>query len=69
MSMSSCTSCAAVGNTSGARPGSVQQAAAIVVQKKAMQMDQNAAAQLIAALPAPPLATSGGVGTQVNTYA
>ena len=64
----SCTSCATVGNTSQARPGSVQQAASISVQKKAMQLDQSTAAQLIAALPNPPLATSGGVGTQVNTF-
>lgn len=69
MSLSSCTSCATIGQTASARPGSVQQAASIMVQKKAMQADQNSAAQLIAALPNPPLATSGGVGTQVNTYA
>jgi hypothetical protein len=47
----------------------VQGAAALLVQKRAMQQDQASAAQLIEALPQPALATSGGVGMTVNTYA
>jgi len=38
--------------------------------KKALDQDASTAAQLIAALPAPPpLATGGSVGTRVNTLA
>ena len=60
----------ALANTaSAATPGSVQGAAAISVLKKSLDAQQNAAAQLIAALPQPALAAAGGVGSQVNTYA
>ncbi len=58
-----------VNNASAASPGSVQGAAAVSVLKQSMRAQENAAAQLIAALPQPALATTGGVGTQVNTYA
>ena len=60
---------ALVNNASAAASGSVQASAALSVLKKSMEAQQNAAAQLIAALPQPALATSGGVGTRVNTYA
>ena len=68
MSIGSCTSCAASA-ASSAQLDTVQGAAALLVQKRAMQQDQSSAAQLIEALPQPALATSGGVGTTVNTYA
>lgn len=60
---------ALVNTASAATPGTVQGSAALSVLKKSMEAQQNAAAQLIAALPQPALATSGGVGTLVNTYA
>lgn len=45
------------------------QAVQVHVLRKAMDMQENAAATLLQALPQPPLATSGTLGTQVNTYA
>jgi len=60
---------ATVANASSADLGSVQGAASISVLKKAIDMQASSAVQLIEALPQPPLATSGTVGTQVNTYA
>jgi len=39
------------------------------VLKKSMDIQETAAATLLAALPQPPLATEGALGTQVNTYA
>ena len=42
----------------------------VAVLKKSMDMQENAAAQLLQALPQPQqLAASGTLGTQVNTYA
>ncbi|AVS74741.1 YjfB family protein [Paracidovorax cattleyae] len=43
----------------------------ITVLKKAMDIQKSSAAQLLEALPQPQpqLATSGSLGTQVNTYA
>lgn len=60
---------AAVSNASSADLGSVQGAAAVVVLKKALQAQASSAAQLIQALPQPALASSGTLGTRVNTYA
>jgi Putative motility protein len=60
---------AAVSNASSANLDSVQGQAAMSMLKKSLNMQANSAAQLIQALPQPALATSGGVGTQVNTYA
>lgn len=60
---------AAVSNASNAEPGSVQGTAAVAVLKKALQAQASSAAQLIQALPQPALATSGTLGTRVNTYA
>jgi hypothetical protein len=57
---------------SAAPPGTVQGAAAIAVLKQGMDLQAASAAQLIAALPqpaAPALATSGALGTQIDTYA
>jgi hypothetical protein len=41
----------------------------VVVLKKALDIQAVAAATLLDALPQPALATSGTLGTQVNTYA
>ncbi|BFO56133.1 MULTISPECIES: YjfB family protein [Comamonadaceae] len=41
----------------------------MTVLKKAMDIQKSSAAQLLEALPQPQLATSGSLGTQVNTYA
>lgn len=60
---------ASLANASAADPGTVQGVAALSVLKKAMNLQASSAAQLIQALPQPPLATTGAVGTQVNTYA
>lgn len=60
---------ATVANASSANSGTVQGAAAVLVLKKSMDQQASAAAQLIAALPQPALATSGSLGTQVNTFA
>ena len=60
---------ATVANASSADLGTVQGAASITVLKKALDAQASTAAQLIEALPQPALATSGTVGTQLNTYA
>ncbi|CAM3446926.1 YjfB family protein [Paracidovorax anthurii] len=41
----------------------------ITVLKKAIDIQKTSAAQLLEALPQPQLATSGSLGTQVNTFA
>ncbi|MCE1249370.1 MAG: YjfB family protein [Comamonadaceae bacterium] len=41
----------------------------VAVLKKSMDMQKNTAATLLQALPQPPLASSGTLGTQVNTFA
>ena len=41
----------------------------ITVLKKALDVQASAAATLLQALPRPALATSGTLGTQVNTFA
>jgi hypothetical protein len=60
---------AAVSNASSANLDSVQGQAAMAILKKAITTQGNLAVELIQALPQPALATSGGVGTQLNTYA
>lgn len=59
----------AVAAASSAGPGTVQGSAALPVLKKAIHSQAEEAAQLVEALPQPALATSGSVGTQVNSYA
>ncbi|HNW63114.1 MAG TPA: putative motility protein [Piscinibacter sp.] len=59
----------AVAGASAATPGSVQAAASVLVLKKALDMQSSSATQLMASLPQPALATSGTLGTQVNTFA
>ena len=56
-------------NASAADLGTVQGTAAVSVLKKALNLQASSAAQLIQALPQPALASSGAVGTRVNTYA
>jgi hypothetical protein len=41
----------------------------VLVLKKALDAQANNAAQLIQSLPQPQLATSGSLGTQVNSFA
>lgn len=41
----------------------------IRVLKKALDIQASSAATLLQALPQPPLASSGALGTQVNTFA
>ena len=63
---------ATVSNASNADASTVQGQASIQMLKKSMDLQAQAAAQLISALPQqqqPPLATSGSVGTKVNTFA
>ena len=54
---------------SSADPGSVAGAASLLLLKKAIDLQASTSAQLLQALPQPALATSGSVGTQVNTLA
>ena len=60
---------ATVNNASNADLGTVQGAASISVLKKALDVQASSALQLIQALPQATLASSGSLGTQVNTYA
>ena len=60
---------ATVANASSADLGTVQGQAALSVLKKALDMQASSAALMLQALPQPALATSGTLGTQVNTYA
>jgi len=58
-----------VSNASAANPATPQGVAAVVVLRKALDLEASAVARLIESLPQPPLATSGPLGTQLNTYA
>ena len=60
---------ATVANASAADAGTVQGAASIAVLKRSMDAQASSAAQLIAALPQPALATTGTLGTRVNSFA
>jgi hypothetical protein len=62
-------SCSTVNNASAGDTSTVQGQAALSVMKKAMNQQAASTAQLLASLPQPALATSGGVGTQINTFA
>lgn len=59
----------AIANASNADLSSVRGSASVLVLRKALDAQASTAAQLIQALPQAPLATSGSLGTQVNTYA
>ena len=62
-------SSATLTNASSANLATVQGSASLSVLKKTLDQEASTATQLIAALPKPALATSGSVGTTVNTYA
>jgi hypothetical protein len=66
--VSSATS-AAVTNVSDSKPNTVRGAAAVSVLKTALNSQASSAAQLIQSVQQPALATSGALGTQLNTYA
>jgi hypothetical protein len=60
----------AVQVASAGAQGATGDAVNILVLKKALDMQANAALTLLQTLPsAPPLATSGNMGTRVNTFA
>ena len=60
---------AIVTNASSADLSTVRGAASVSVMKKALDAQAAGVAQLIASLPQTALATSGTVGTKVNTFA
>ena len=61
---------AAVGNASSSTPGTVGNAAGMMVLRKALDTQAAGAAALISALPQPPtLATEGHLGRNINAYA
>jgi Putative motility protein len=60
---------ATVTNASSADLSTIKGTASVSVLKKALDAQAAGAAQLIASLPQPALATSGTVGTKVNTFA
>lgn len=61
---------AAVSNASNSTPGTVGNAASLLVLRKAMDAQEAGAAALLAALPQQPaLATEGHLGRNLNTYA
>jgi hypothetical protein len=61
---------AAVSSASSSTPGSVGEAAGLMVLRKALDTQAAGAVALIAALPQQPaLATEGNLGRNVNTYA
>ncbi|WP_128003488.1 putative motility protein [Piscinibacter defluvii] len=60
---------AAVNAASNANLASVQGTASVLVLKKALDTQVAGAVQLVQSLPQPALATSGALGTRVNTYA
>ncbi|MDH0867128.1 putative motility protein [Mitsuaria sp. GD03876] len=60
---------AAVSSASNSTPGSVGNAASMLVLRKALDVQQAGAAALLEALPQPALATEGNLGRNLNTYA
>ncbi len=59
----------AVQSTANAVASKTGDAVNILMLKKALNVQAQGAAALLQALPQPPLATSGPVGTKVNTFA
>jgi hypothetical protein len=66
MNISSST---AVQAATAAAQSSTSDAVNMLVLKKALNQQASSAMQLLQALPQPPLATQGAVGTKVNTFA
>ena len=62
-------SAAIVSTAQGLQQTQLQQAVSTAVLKSALNIQAASAAALIQALPQPQLATSGSLGTLVNTYA
>jgi hypothetical protein len=60
---------AAVSGASNGQPGEVGTEASLLVLRKALDAQAMGAAQLIAALPQPALATTGHLGRNLNAYA
>lgn len=61
---------AAVSSASSSTPGTVGNAASLLVLRKALDAQESGAAALLAALPQQPaLATEGNLGRNLNTYA
>jgi len=61
---------AAVSQASNSTPGTVANAAGLLVLRKALDAQSSTAAALLSALPqAPALATEGNLGRHVDTYA
>ncbi|MDC8771054.1 putative motility protein [Roseateles albus] len=64
---------ALVNNAGSASPGSVQGSAQMMVLKKAINLQAQGVMDLLGSLPPTPaqpaLATSGSLGTRLNTYA
>lgn len=59
-----------VNSASNGTPGTVGQAAGLMVLRKALDVQAAGAASLLAALPQPQaLATEGSLGRHLNTYA
>lgn len=59
----------AVQAATSAAQGATSDAVNMLVLKKALNMQSASAMTLLQAIPQPPLATQGSVGTQVNTFA
>ena len=59
----------AVQSATAAAQGATSDDVNMLVLKKAMNIQASSAMALLQALPQPPLATQGSVGTKVNTYA
>lgn len=58
-----------VQSVSAAKQAQTADAVDVLVLKKALDVQASSAAALLHALPQPPLATQGALGTQVNTFA
>lgn len=63
------SSSSAVQTATAAAQASNSDAVNMLVLKKALNQQASSAMQLLQALPQPPLATQGAVGTKVNTFA
>jgi hypothetical protein len=59
----------AVQAATSAAQSSTSDAVNMLVLKKALNMQSESAMTLLQAIPQPPLATQGSVGTKVNTFA
>ena len=58
-----------VSQVSTATPGSVNAAASMLMLRKALELNAATAIQVLDAVPQPAPATSGTLGTRINTYA